>query len=457
MSLASDARAIARAGIRAVDPSAAVQRTIRRRGRRLQVGDRRLTLSAHGRIHVVAIGKAAGAMADSAIAAVGDAPAGLVVTPRGYPGPRARIPVAFGNHPVPEAASFRAGTRLLRAVASTAPEDLILYLISGGGSAAAEVPADDLRAEDLTRTTEQLLGSGAPISEMNAIRRHLSGIKGGRLALAGVATQFATIAMSDVVGDPPPDIASGPTVGDPTTFQDALASVRRWGLDRRLPTTVLRHLRAGARGARVETPKPTEPRLRAAPFVLAGTNRVALDAGVREARRRGYAAALIDRPLVGDTRRAARAFGRSLFAGSTRRPRALLAGGETTVTLGPHSGRGGRNQEFALVLAELLAGRPALVLSVGTDGIDGPTDAAGGFVDGRTAERALAVGVDLEDALARHASYAALERLGGLWRTGPTGTNVMDLHVGLLGPRTSRGTAGSSRPGAAPSSRRRRS
>jgi glycerate 2-kinase len=457
MTLASDALAIARSGVRAVDPGESVRRVLHREGRRLVVGRHRGRLTPDGRVHVVAIGKAAGAMMDAAFDVLGRETHGVAFTPTGYPAPRSKVPVSYGNHPVPGAESFEAGARLLRYVRTVTEDDSLLYLISGGGSAVAEVPAAGLTPEDIAATTRALLASGAPISEMNAIRRHISMIKGGQLATAGRAGWFATIALSDVVGDPPSDIASGPTVGDPSTFRDAMTIVRRRHLDHRLPRRVLSRLRAGARGRLPETPRPSDPRLRRAPFVLAASNRVALAAAAVESRRRGYRTRVLSSQMVGETQPTARRFARKLLAAAAPRPVALLAGGETTVTLGRHPGRGGRNQEFALAVADLIAGRAALVLSVGTDGIDGPTDAAGGYVDGRATTRAKDLGIDLGSALARHASYDVLEQIGGLVRTGPTGTNVMDLHIGLIRGETTPGTVRSSRPGAAPSSRRRRS
>ena len=431
MTLASDAFAIARAGIRSVDPGTAVRHTFRRSRAWLELGARRIPLSPAGRIHLIAIGKAAGAMIDAAIAVAGPGADGLAVTPRGYPPPRASIPTLYGDHPVPGRGSFRAGRRLLDHVASIPGRDAVVFLLSGGGSAVAESPAEGVSPTEVAATTRALLASGATISEMNAIRRHLSAIKGGRLALATGADRFGSIAISDVVGDAPSDIASGPTVADPSTFGDALHAVDAHHLRSRLPPGVLRYLESGDRGRRPETPKGGEPRLRRAPFVIAASNRVALAASAREARRRGYRVRTLSSWMTGETREIAERFTRTLMAARSQGRFALLGGGETTVTLARGSGRGGRNQEFALAGLAPLEGRRALVLSIGTDGIDGPTDAAGGWVDGRSAGRARARGVDVTAALGHHASYDALERIGGLVRTGPTGTNVMDLHVGL--------------------------
>jgi glycerate 2-kinase len=457
MTLVSDAKKIFRAGVAGVEPGRAVRRNLRRRGSVVRVGGRPLRVGPNGSVRIVAIGKAAGAMLDAAGPVLGARSATLAVTPRGFPAARHGFRTVFGEHPVPETGSFRAGRALLEFVTSAEPADVVLFLISGGGSAVAEAPADGLTPIDLSRTTELLLRSGAPIGAMNAIRRHLSRIKGGHLAEAAGRARFATLALSDVVGDAPEDIASGPTVPDPSTFRDAVSAVHRYGLGSRLPAPVIRHLSDGLRGRRAETLKPGSMRFRGAPFVLIGSNRLALDAAAESARAFGYRTAVAPRPVVGETRRAASRFVNGLLGPRPGGPRAFLAGGETTVRLGARPGRGGRNQEFALSTARAVAGRNAVVLSAGTDGIDGPTDAAGGWVDGDTWNRSVRRGVDLPRALARHDAYGALDRLGSLWRTGPTGTNVMDLHIGLAVPPSSRNTAGSTKRDGVPSSRRRRS
>ena len=434
MRLVSDALAIARAGVRSVDPTRAVARVLERRGRNLRLEGRPIPVGPGAGLRLVAIGKASGALFDAVARISGRSVEGIAVLPKGYPRPRRATTVVEGNHPVPERDSFAAGRALLDYVRSIPRTDSVLFLLSGGGSAVADVPTPDLRDEDLTATTHALLASGAPIGPMNAIRRHLSQVKGGRLAAATEARWRGTIAISDVVGDPPHDIASGPTVPDPTSFADARAAVRRYALAGRLPSRVLRRLRTGPRAPGGETPKPHDPRLRSVPFVLAATNRIALEGARAEAQRRGYRTTILTDRMVGETRPVAERFATDLVSAMGARPVALLAGGETTVTLGPRPGRGGRNQEFAVASASVIVGRPTVVLSVGTDGIDGPTDAAGGWADGATLTRAHRARVDWPRALGRHAGYAALDRVGELLRTGPSGTNVMDLHIGLARP-----------------------
>ncbi len=434
--LAADAWGIAQAAIRSADPGEAIGRTIRRTGNRLRVGNRTLRIEPDAVVRVVAIGKAAAAMIDAARKVAAPAE-GIAFSPQGYRRPARGVPVVVGNHPVPGPASFVAGGRLLDHARKISADDVVLFLLSGGGSATVEVPAPPVRPEDIRRTVAVLLASGVPLGAMNSIRRHLSLLKGGQLAKVCPARRFATVVISDVVGDVPTDIASGPTVADPTTYRDALDVVRRFRLTRRLPRRVVEHLRSGARGELAETPKPGDPRLDRAPFALAATNRQALEAARAEALRRGFRTEVVARPLVGETRNAAERFVRDLLTPVRRdrplRPLALIAGGETTVTLGPRPGRGGRNSEFAVAAARQLRGRNAVVLSVGTDGVDGPTDAAGGWVDGGSYDRTAGLGLDPQQALASHNTYALLERLGNLVRTGPTGTNVTDVHVGVRG------------------------
>ncbi len=452
MTLVSDARGIARAALVAVEPSAATARCLCRAGRGFRIGGRRVEPGPGGRLVVVALGKGAGRMAAGAQRVLGRGLTGIAITTRGSPRAPSGIRTLFGDHPIPGPASERAGRRLLSWIDRLGPNDAVLFLISGGGSALAEAPWPPITIGEIARTTRLLLASGMPIESDNTLRRHLSAIKGGRLAARLRSGRFGTIAISDVVGDPPADVASGPTVPDPSSFREAIRVARRFGIARRLPTAVLRHLVAGARQER-RRGRRTRP-VPSAPYVFAATNRTATRAAATEAGRRGYAVRLLARPVVGETDAAARAFAAKLPR-APRRPTAVIGGGETTVRLNARPGKGGRNQEFVLGGLPAIEDRPALLLSIGTDGIDGPTDAAGAWVDGRTAARARALRVDLARALRRHDVYPALARLGALVRTGPTGTNVTDVHVGLVRP-LSRGR-GSSRARDAPSSRRRSS
>jgi hydroxypyruvate reductase len=345
------------------------------------------------------------------------------------------VATGSGGHPVPDDASVEAGRRALAvADAARARGEWLVVLLSGGASAMLEVPADGLTIDDLAATTRLLLSSGLPIARMNAVRKHVSTVKGGLIGAR--AERAVTYALSDVhapVEDDPSVIGSGPTVADGSTFQDALDALAEARLAERVPRAVREWLIAGARGAHPETPRPGDPRLAASRFVVAGNRRTVIEAAAVEAKRRGYPVTTIAAPIVGEARDAAVSFVR--YAAGGARPAAIVGGGETTVTL-PAKGAppGGRTQEFALAAAHALVPlAPAVLLSAGTDGIDGRTDAAGGFADDTTVRRAAQAGLDLRSALAEHASYGALARLDDLLITGPTGTNLGDVQVLLLG------------------------
>lgn len=443
MRLASDARAIFAAGVAAVEPGRAVGRQLRADDEVVRVAHRRFAPNLPRSIHLVALGKAAAAMADAAARSLRQSLAGgVVIQRREDPPPQHGFVLRYATHPLPSDASRRAAEYAVRYARDLPPSAPLLVLISGGGSAMFESPAEGLAVDDLRATYAALLASGAPIQAMNTVRRHLSAVKGGWLAVRTAPRPIAALAISDVVGDRPCDIASGPTVADPTSFRAARALVERWRLATKLPRSVMSYLQAGVRGEKPETPKPGDARLRTASFHLVATNRIALAGAARASRERGYVTRILSSSLTGDTqevaRRTTRRFGRAVARRSIRkRAMAWLAGGETTVRLGPHPGRGGRNQEFALIGARECAGWPEVaILSAGTDGIDGPTDAAGGLVSGETARQAGPAGLDLAERLRRHDAYPALQQLGALVRTGPTGTNVMDLHVFLAGARS---------------------
>lgn len=446
-----DALRIALAGVQAVDPATAVRSALRRRPGGLWVGGRVLRLPKDPSVHVVAIGKAAAAMSAAATERLGRTFAGGVAVVRDPSAkPIEGIAELVGEHPVPGAGSFAAGRLLLDYVRALSPRSTVLFLISGGSSSLAERPSEGLSDEAIAETGRLLLGSGLPIASVNTIRRHLSELKGGRLATACAAGSFATHAISDVIGDPPQEIGSGPTAPDPTTFADALRAIDAAGLRASLPTEVVTHLEEGRAGRRPETVKPNDQRLSAAPFEIVASNRRAVDGAMREAKRLGYRPWVLSSRLEGEASVVGRLLGEIASEASRRRtargrPIALLAGGETTVTLPSEHGRGGRNQEVALAAARAIGGRRDVsLLAMGTDGIDGPTDAAGGLVDGGTARRAAARGVDIAEALRTHSAYDALERLGALLVTGPTGTNVSDLSVALIG-RPSRPSPGARR------------
>ncbi len=373
-------------------------------------------------------------MARAAVAALGARlQGGLVVAPAldGLPAPLEGV---AGQHPQPGTGSEAAGRRAL-AIAAAMPLDAeLVVLISGGASSLMAVPAEGIRLEDKREATGVLLRSGADIYALNTVRKHISAIKGGRLA-AACSCASLTFVLSDVVGDDLSVIASGPTVPDSTTFGEALFVIDRFGGREAFPPPVIEHLLAGVRGERLESPKPGDPRLAGAVTELVGGRHEAMRGAAADAVVRGYTAVMLDEPTVGEARLAGEELARRAIA--ERRvavgPLCVIASGETTVRV-TGRGRGGRNQELALAAANVLAGltTPAIAASLGTDGIDGPTDAAGAIVDATTIPRALRAGLSPAAVLHDNNSYALFDALGDLVRTGPSGTNVGDLQIFLL-------------------------
>ena len=385
-------------------------------------------------IQVVAAGKAAPAMAAAAARVLGSRiRAGLVVssTPAAVP---PGFELIVGGHPMPTTDSERAGRRALAIASGLEAGERLLVLLSGGASALMAVPADGLTLDDKRAATERLLKAGADIHGLNTVRKHLSAIKGGWLAAAagGACDAFA---ISDVVGDDPSFIASGPAIVDSSTFDDALDVLRRFGGDAAFPPAVVAHLRRGAAGSIAETPKPGDARAGAAKTTVIGSRRNAMAGALAEAEARGYHVLRIDDAVTGEARTTAVAHLRTALARAAGlgRPACVVSSGETTVRV-TGRGTGGRNQEFALAAAETLAqaGGFAVVASAGTDGVDGPTDAAGAIADSTTIDRARAAGLSPGRSLADNNAYACFDALGDLIHTGPTGTNVGDLQVILL-------------------------
>jgi len=384
-----------------------------------------------GRLVVVGAGKASAAMA-RAVEASWDGPlSGLVVTRYGYGAPCRRIEVVEAAHPVPDESGLHAARRMLETLRGLRPEDLVLCLISGGGSALLPLPLPGLTLADKQAVNRAMLASGATISEMNCVRRHLSAIKGGRLAAACHPARVVTLLMSDVPGDRPLDIASGPTVADPTTCHDALAIVQRYRL--RLPPAVVETLESG----RGESVKPGDPRLARAETRMIATPQAALEAAAAVAAEAGVAAHLLGDAIEGEARDVAKVLGAIALQSAERgqpfaRPCVLLSGGETTVTV-RGGGRGGRNVEFLLALAMALDRRPGVFALAGdTDGVDGQEEIAGAVLRPDTLERAWALGLHARERLDDNDAHAFFEALGDSVVTGPTRTNVNDFRAILL-------------------------
>jgi len=427
--LRAEARAIAAAGVAAVDA-----------GRRLRPALDAWLAARPGRraARVVAAGKAAGVMMRTALDAGLMVERGLVASTHWTGEWPASIAALRAGHPIPTDASESAGGAALDLAREAAADEALLVLLSGGASALMVAPAEGITLADKQAATRLLLEAGASIDELNAVRKHLSAIKGGGLA-AAARCEVAAFALSDVVGpvaDDPAVIGSGPTAADSSTWADALAVVGRRGVLARLPAAVRTRLDAGARGELPETPKSGDPRLARTTYQVIGSRVDAMDAARNAAIDRGFATITIEAPIVGEARDAGPAFVAQALQVSRRLPRpvCVIGSGETTVrVLG--RGKGGRNQEVALAVAARLASidEPAVFLSAGTDGIDGPTDAAGGLVDTTTLARARALDVNVPAALADNDAYHALARLGDLLVTGPTDTNVGDLQVLVVG------------------------
>jgi glycerate 2-kinase len=384
-----------------------------------------------GRTVVVGAGKGAAAMARAVEDAWPRDLSGLVVTRYGHGVPTRRIQVVEAAHPHPDEAGQRAATRILELAHSLGPDDLLLCLISGGGSALLAAPAPGLELADKQAVTRELLRCGATISEINCVRKHLSSIKGGRLAEAAWPAPVVTLVVSDVPGDDPSVIASGPTVADPTTFADAAAVLARHRIP--LPDAVRAHLQA----ATGETPKPGDPRLAASRLVMLATPQDALQAAAVRAREAGIRPLILGNALEGEAREVAIVHaGIALQAvrhgQPVEPPCVLLSGGETTVTI-RGAGRGGRNSEFALSLALALAAEPHVwAIAADTDGIDGSEENAGAIVRPDTLTRATAMGLDARTALADNDSWGFFSALGDLVVTGPTRTNVNDFRALLV-------------------------
>jgi len=425
--------AVMGAALEAVDPAAAVQRHLRRERNRLLVGDQAYDLGQIGRVVIVGAGKAGAPMAQAAESVLGDRlDEGLVVVKAGHTLPTHQVELVEAGHPIPDERGLRGSRLIQELVSGLGADDLVLCLMSGGGSALLTYPSEGITLADLRQVTDGLLRAGATINEVNAVRKHLERLKGGGLARAAHPSRVASLMLSDVVGDPLDVIASGPTVPDPTTYAEAWSVMQRFGLDESAPASVRQRLQAGMAGDLAETLKTGDPVMRRVQNQIVGSNALAADAAAGEATAQGLNSVVLTTYLQGEAREvgrvlAALAHELVLRDGPVPRPACLILGGETTVTV-RGDGKGGRNQEMALAAALALAELPnALVACLATDGTDGPTDAAGAVVDGRTLAQARERGVDLQAGLARNDAYHVLDALGLLLKIGPTRTNVNDL------------------------------
>lgn len=421
------------AALAAVEPRACTGQALSRDEGQLQAAGRRYDLDAVRHLYVVGCGKAGAPMAQAVEEVLGDRiDAGVVVVKYGHGAPPRQVRLVEAAHPLPDREGVAGARAVVKLARQAGQDDLVVVLISGGGSALLTLPAAGLELEDLHGLTDLLLGCGATIHEINTLRRHCSAVKGGRLAQQIAPAQALGLVLSDVVGNALDAIASGPLTPDPTTFADAWAVVERYGLAGDLPARVRRHLQRGLQGQVPDTPKPGDPCFERVETAIVGDNARAAAGAARAAQESGYNTAILSTFVEGEAREVARvvaALGKEVVRhGRPQHPPAcLVLGGETTVTL-RGQGKGGRNQELALAAALALAGWPRItVVALGTDGTDGPTDAAGGIVDGRTVARARAAGLDPQAHLQDNDAYPLLRASHDLLVTGPTQTNVNDL------------------------------
>lgn len=443
MSPRDDLKKIYSAAIDAVDPYRAVKNSLKRDGDRLFLVRGKETLAeydlkSYERVIVVGAGKATAPMALAAEEILGkNLSSGCIVVKYGYTADLNSIKIREGAHPVPDEAGNRAAEEIFSIARDAGEKDLLLSLISGGGSALLPLPPEGITLEEKQATTDLLLKSGASIHEINSVRKHLSRIKGGNLARAASPATVINLMISDVVGDVMSVIASGPFVADTSIFAGAVEILQKYGLAKKVPHAVMDHLKRGAGGEVKENPAAGDRLFKKVTNAVVASNIIALEAAVAAAEEAGYNTCILSSLIEGDTRETA--FWHSRIAGEiiatghpVDAPACVVSGGETTVIV-TGNGLGGRNMEFALQAAPLIAGNDRVIMaSIGTDGTDGPTDAAGALADGTTMERAAAAGLVTADYMENNDSYNYFKKINDLIVTGPTNTNVMDIRIVLV-------------------------
>lgn len=418
----------------AADPFAAVERSINIVGDRLHLQGRSYDLRTLDRILVLGAGKAGGPMSQALEACLGERIAsGLVVVKDEHETPTERIEICTASHPLPDARGVAAGNRILEMARSATERDLVITLLSGGGSALLVAPAKDISLADMQEMTQSLLAAGATINEINCLRKHCSEIKGGQLARAVHPAPCITLALSDVIGSPLDVIASGPTVPDTSTWTEAWDIVERFNLAVDLPPSIHARLQRGLGGSELETPDTEDPVFEQNCAVVVADNRGAALAALEKARELGFNSQLLTTYLQGEAKEVAKmavslAMELKAHSNPLALPACLILGGETTVALGTDPGLGGRNQELALAAALPLQDVPGVIIAaLATDGTDGPTDSSGAIADSSTVARGRALGLDPQEHLETHNAYPYLAKVQDLLLTGPTYTNVNDL------------------------------
>lgn len=429
---------IFQAGLQAVDPVEAINRHIKIEKDLLIIGDKQFNLKNYDNVLVIGAGKAVAPMAKAVEDHLGNRISdGVIVVKDEHGLPLKKVRICEASHPVPDERGVRGTEEILSLVEKAGERDLVICLISGGGSALLIAPVEEISLEDKQNATKLLLACGATIHEINTVRKHLSRAKGGRLAQMANPATITSLILSDVVGDDLDVIASGPTVADSSTFKDAEQILKGYGIWDQLASSVRNHIQKGSSGQIEDTPKSDNAAFLKCSQVLVGTNLQALKAAGQTAEKLRYHPLILSSKVEGEAREVAKFFAAIAkeileSAHPMEPPVCVLAGGETTVTL-QGDGRGGRNQEFALASALAIQGLDnVVVLSGGTDGTDGPTDAAGAIADGTTVARAVKKSLNPQDYLQRNDSYNLFQKLDDLVMTGPTRTNVMDLYMLLV-------------------------
>lgn len=434
------AKDIFKHALRAIEPARLIRENVMLDGQTLKVAGRKYNLQNTGHIFLIAVGKAAAPMAQALEDILGDRlDTGIVVVKCGYELSFKKLKVIEAGHPVPDGKSIEAADAVLKLASGAGKGDLVFFLLSGGGSALLCGLPEDVTIRDIKSLTRLLLSSGADIHEVNTVRKHVSTVNGGRLAKAVYPAYIINLIISDVVGNQLDMIASGPTLPNETTFEDAVDVLNKYNLTKKVPRSVFRYLERGVKGKAGGGPGKSDPCFKRCHTLLLGSNALALEAAERRAKALGFNSAILSSSITGETRVVAGvlvAVAKEV-SGSGRpvpRPACILAGGETTVTLNGR-GMGGRNQEFALAAAIEMEGcSNMVVLSGGTDGTDGPTDADGAVVDTNTCRRAKEkFRLDAADYLRRNDSYHFFQKAGGHLITGPTRTNVMDIMMAVIG------------------------
>ncbi len=427
------------AGLRAVDPGDAIQRHVHREDTMLHVGSQTYNLDSFRHIYVVGGGKAGASMACAIEALLGERiTQGWVNVKYDHLIPTRTIHIHEAGHPVPDEAGVLGTQKIAQLLNTATNQDLVICLISGGGSALLPAPATGITLQQKQAVTKLLLNCGATINEINTIRKHISSMKGGQLARVASPATLVTLILSDVIGDPLDTIASGPTVPDSQTFTDCLDILKKYDIEAQIPAPVLQRLQQGARRTIEDTPKAGDPLFANTHNLVIASNALAAKAAAEKARELHYHTMLLSTFVEGETREVAKvhtAILKEILHSEQPLPvpACIISGGETTVNI-QGGGLGGRNQEFVLAAVREIDGlNNVVILSAGTDGTDGPTDAAGAIADGETGQRAREQSLDPHAFLKNNDSYHFFEALGDLVKTGPTNTNVMDLRILLAG------------------------